>query len=94
MSVANQNWTLMLDLEPLPAQSTVITHAGYDHQNQILGLVFSGKPTCLYLYQNISAAMADRFEQAESKGRWYDQELRPCLSFYPFMKVAVLNEIS
>jgi len=82
-----------LGQQPLPSHSTAITHAGYDHQNQILALVFRGNPDCVYLYQNISAVMADRFEQAESKGTWYDRELRPYFSLYPFTKVAVVNEV-
>ena len=89
---APQNLTLISNLNPISAHSTAITHAGYESHSQMLAIIFSGSPNCVYLYQNVTSEIADHFERAKSKGSWFDQELRPYLNLYPFMKVAVIGE--
>ena len=91
-ATAPQKRPQMPSQQPLPSHSTVITHTGYDAHSQTFALVISGNPDYVYLYQNVTAAMASGFERAKSKGMWFDQELRPYLNLHPFMKVAVVGE--
>jgi hypothetical protein len=61
------------------AISTVIRGAWYLPQRRQLDLLFtSGRR---YVYSNVPMAVASRFAQAESKGRYYNAEIRnrfPC----------------
>ena len=60
-------------------QSTVLRGAWYLPQRRQLELLFtSGRR---YVYSNVPMAIAGRFAEAESKGRFYNREIRnrfPC----------------
>ena len=60
-------------------KSTVIRGAWYLPQRRRLELLFtSGRR---YIYSNVPMAVASRFAEAESKGRFYNHEIRnrfPC----------------
>ena len=58
------------------ARSTVIKGAWYKPERRQLDLLFtSGRR---YVYSNVPMAVANRFAQAESKGRFYNLEIRNC----------------
>ena len=60
-------------------RSTVIRGAWYKPERRQLDLLFtSGRR---YVYSGVPMAIANRFAQAESKGRFYNREIRnrfPC----------------
>ena len=56
--------------------STVIRGAWYLPERRQLDLLFtSGRR---YIYSNVPETVASRFAEAESKGRFYNQQIRNC----------------
>ena len=63
--------------------STVIRGAWYLPERRQLDLLFtSGRR---YIYSNVPETIASRFAAAESKGQFYNQEIRNC---FPCREVA------
>ncbi len=69
----------MSAFSPIGAQSTVIRGAWYLPERRQLDLLFtSGRR---YVYSEVPLAVATGFAEAESKGRFYNREIRnrfPC----------------
>ena len=57
-----------------PATPPVIRAAWYQPSRRQLDLMFDSGRT--YRYAGVSAALAQRFAEAPSKGRFYNQEIR------------------
>lgn len=75
----------------IEVESSQIHAIGYDAENQRLGIRFKncrGEPTSFYQYENVSQADFDAFRNAESKGKYFGQHIKPFADKYPYTKIA------
>ena len=81
------NWT--------PVESSQIKEIGYDHESSILGIRFhpskkareAGATHSEYHYANVGPEMHASLMAAESKGRFFDANIKAFPKDFPFTKV-------
>lgn len=73
--------------------SSQLEEIGYDAENQRLFIRFKGhgRPGSLYSYENFTQAQYDAFVAAESKGRWFGQNLKDKKAEHPYKRVVEAN---
>lgn len=62
-------------MEMKPVTSSNISAIGFEAASALLHVQFTNGRT--YEYQGVAAELFERFEAAESKGRFFAQEIRP-----------------
>lgn len=62
-------------MELTPVESRSITAAGYDEASQTLSVQF--KSGAVYQYKDVPRETFDAFMAAESKGRFFQESVRP-----------------
>lgn len=72
-----------LDIPLTPVQSKQVAAIGYDATSKTLALTFTRGPGHLYQYPNVEAKTHSDFMAAESKGKFFDQHIKP-LGFKKF----------
>ena len=70
-------------MERIPVVSSNIVSIGYDPQTATLEVEFGGG--AVYQYPSVPAAVFDEFMGAESKGRYFAQNIKHT---FPFNKVS------
>lgn len=72
-----------------PVESHQIKAIGHDAATQTLAIQFKSRPPrigSIYYYANVPATMFERFQAAESKGRFFGSEIKPFENLYPYEK--------
>lgn len=72
-----------------PCESSQIAEIGHDPVTNTLAVRFKTKKGdgSVYHYQNVDAEMFDRFQHAESIGRFFGAEIKPHVDRFPFAKI-------
>ena len=76
--------------------SSQIAEMGYDAEQKVLGVRFQptrrqaelGQPGSEYHYANVDVALATGLALAESKGKYFGENIKPFPVLYPFTKVS------
>lgn len=80
-------------IPPMTAvESSQMSQIGYHPSSKRAFIRFHsrtpGKNGSLYSYDNVSQEQYDAFAAAESKGRWFDQNLKHATEAHPYRRVA------
>ena len=67
-----------------PVESTQIMAIGHDEESKTLAIQFKGGS--VYHYQNVPVSLFAELMAAESKGKFFGQNLKNAVDKYPFHK--------
>lgn len=78
-----------MDIELTRVESSQIHAIGYDEAQRTLAIQFKNKNGVgsLYHYENVPPEMHQEFMAADSKGRFFQQKIKPATEQYPFTKI-------
>lgn len=80
----------MKEFEMVLVKSSQIHSVGYDPINNLLRIRFKdwhGEPGSLYEYRQFPAEEFMKFQEAESLGRHFTQNIKPHKELYPYSRI-------